>query len=294
VSLLRIVTGEKDPVKVSAAINQTAEYIDTTVRKRLTTATTFYVRTDGSDANTGTINSAAGAWLTLQHAMDMLAGSYDFGGQDVTVQIGNGTYSKGVNLAHWTGAGTLTWLGDNSTPSNVVIAPSAGSFSTGCCFLALNSVSGTVFIKGMKLTTTGSGYCCILIGASTTIWSGNIEFGPCVQTHVFVQGGGLFGIAASYTISGGAVSHFFSGPDGNIQTVTGGWTVTVTGTPAFSSSFALSRFGYMSPAGTTFSGAATGGRYLADQNSVINTGGGGANYFPGNVAGTTASGGQYI
>jgi hypothetical protein len=41
------------------------------------------------------------------------------------------------------------------------------------------------------------------------------------------------------------------------------------------------------------SGGATGKRYVAELNGVINTFGGGANYFPGNVAGTTATGGQY-
>ena len=43
----------------------------------------------------------------------------------------------------------------------------------------------------------------------------------------------------------------------------------------------------------TFSGSATGQRYNASQNSVINTYGGGASYFPGNAAGATATGGQY-
>jgi hypothetical protein len=37
----------------------------------------------------------------------------------------------------------------------------------------------------------------------------------------------------------------------------------------------------------------TGTRYDATLNAVINTFGGGANYFPGDSAGTTATGGQY-
>jgi hypothetical protein len=43
----------------------------------------------------------------------------------------------------------------------------------------------------------------------------------------------------------------------------------------------------------TFTGAATGKRYDVTENGVISTAGGGANYFPGNAAGTTATGGQY-
>jgi hypothetical protein len=44
----------------------------------------------------------------------------------------------------------------------------------------------------------------------------------------------------------------------------------------------------------TFSGNATGARYSALLNGVLYTGGGGANYFPGNAAGSTGSGGQYL
>jgi hypothetical protein len=46
--------------------------------------------------------------------------------------------------------------------------------------------------------------------------------------------------------------------------------------------------------GNTYSGAATGKRYAVATNAVLNTNGGGANYFPGDVAGTTATGGQYV
>jgi hypothetical protein len=41
-------------------------------------------------------------------------------------------------------------------------------------------------------------------------------------------------------------------------------------------------------------GTATGTRYLSGSNSVINTNGGGANFFPGSGAGSTATGGQYL
>jgi len=35
-------------------------------------------------------------------------------------------------------------------------------------------------------------------------------------------------------------------------------------------------------------------RYRASGNGVVNCSGGGANYLPGNAAGTTATGGQYL
>jgi hypothetical protein len=54
-----------------------------------------------------------------------------------------------------------------------------------------------------------------------------------------------------------------------------------------------------SQAGWTFTGtggsggSSSGTRYSATLNGVINTSGGGATAFPGNVAGSTSSGGQY-
>ena len=52
--------------------------------------------------------------------------------------------------------------------------------------------------------------------------------------------------------------------------------------------------GLMVLASDTFSGSATGTRYLVGINGTINTAGGGASYIPGNAAGSAATGGQYV
>lgn len=71
-------------------------------------------------------------------------------------------------------------------------------------------------------------------------------------------------------------------------------TITLTGTPAFSTAFAQAdQVGNILMNGDTFTGSATGKRYNAVMNGVIQTGAGGANALPGSVAGTTATGGQY-
>jgi hypothetical protein len=69
----------------------------------------------------------------------------------------------------------------------------------------------------------------------------------------------------------------------------------VSGTPAFSGQFAWADlWGYLSANGsTTFSGSATGKRYFADNFARISTAGGGASFFPGNVAGTVGVDGRY-
>lgn len=71
-------------------------------------------------------------------------------------------------------------------------------------------------------------------------------------------------------------------------------TITITGTPAFSAYAGAYFGGILLANGCTFSGSATGSRYSVSSNAVIFTNGAGANYFPGDSAGSVATGGQYI
>jgi len=62
------------------------------------TPQTYYVRTDGSDANGGTSNTPGGAWLTIQKAADtMVAGD--------TVLVQAGTYAETVSPLNGGAAG---------------------------------------------------------------------------------------------------------------------------------------------------------------------------------------------
>ena len=97
----------------------------------------------------------------------------------------------------------------------------------------------------------------------------------------------------NFSIVGGAAQLIRALTGGIVSVVTS--TITVTGTPAFTT-FAQAEGGvisFYSPT-TTFSGSATGARYSATLNAVINTFGGGANYFPGNAGGATGTGGQHL
>ena len=71
-------------------------------------------------------------------------------------------------------------------------------------------------------------------------------------------------------------------------------TITLTGTPAFNQFAYASRVGVMQVWQSTFSGSATGSRYNVDTNSVIFTNVGVASFLPGNTAGTSSTGGQYV
>lgn len=261
------------------------------VRERLSAARTYYVRTDGNDANNGLVNSAGGAFLTVQHAIDVAA-SIDSVIYDVTIQCAAGTYSNGLGLTakSMVGAGAIIIVGDETTPSNVVFDTNTANGA------GLNSVHVTTVYKlrGMKFTATGGGASFgIQTSTGSYVEIKNVDFGAMLHHMRALDGSQISAVSGNYTISGNATLHWFATAGSTIRVQTN--TVTLTGTPAFATAFALAnRAGAILAASITFSGAATGSRYSAASNGVIDTSGAGATYLPGDAAGSTATGGQYV
>lgn len=257
-------------------------------RELLTAARTYYVRTDGSDSNTGLVNSSGGAFLTLQKAIDTVA-SLDLGIFDVTIQLGNGSYTGANVFKTLVGAGQCIILGDTTTPSNVVISTTAVNAFAGTGF------AGKYSLRGLKITTTTSGVGINISGAGAYVGVQNMEFGACVSSaHMLAGFGAFISIDGNYAISGNSPRNLIASGVGAIIKTSAAITVTLSGTPAFSAAFAVAEEGgEVRITATTFSGSATGTRYSAILNGVINTNGAGVNFFPGNAAGSTATGGQY-
>lgn len=262
-----------------------------TAREVLTGSRTYYVRTDGNNSNTGLVNSSGGAWLTIQYAVNFVLNNIDMDGQALTIQVVDGTYTAGLAL---TGGypfvgGVPLLQGNTTTPSNCVIAPSsptvAGIQVTFPCNL---KIGGFKIAQATNLT-----YGVRVSGGAALIILGKMEYGAVADSHITVASNGSLFIDADYTISGNAGLHFRVYDTGFLE-FGGGQTVTLTGTPAFSFVFAYgTQGGNISGQSVTYTGAATGQRYQATVNGIVNSGGGGANYFPGNSPGSTATGGQY-
>jgi hypothetical protein len=261
-------------------------------RIRLSADTTFYVSTTGNDS-TGTGLTVGSPWLTIQHALDVIQKSYDIAGWTATIQLADGTYTAGGTInGPFYGQGDVGGVvvaGNAGTPANVVISVGAGN-----CFSATQS--GRLGVKNLKMTVTAGGGNCLYAAYSGLIWTeGPVEFAASSGTHIVAEANGTIHIGANYTISGSAPAHWNSQFNGTI--FAGGFTITITNTPAFATAFAFTQsVGSMNVATITFvnAAAATGTRYNAQSNGTIYTNGGGANYLPGNVAGVTASGGQYV
>lgn len=256
-----------------------------TAREVLTANRTYYVRTDGSNSNTGLVNSAGGAFLTLQKAWDVIV-TLDLAGFTVTVSIGAGTFTTPVVLSVPQIGGPVVFSGAGAT--TIISTTSATCFTVTAVFPA------AVTLQNMKLQTTTGGNCIDAAGAGVSLTLGaGLEYGACANVHIVASRGASVVADSNYTISGGGVAHWVAGDQGQIRDRSK--TITLTGTPAFSFIFAYcERLGDLVVDSITFSGSATGTRYSSIQNAVIYTAGAGASYIPGNAAGSTATGGQYV
>jgi len=246
-------------------------------REPLTANRTYYVRTDGVDTNTGLVNSAGGAFLTIQRAVDVVCTTIDGRGYTVTIQVGAGTYTAGIVLYPTNGlADTNDFIikGDTTTPSNCVISTSAD------CFTAFGAnIYGK--IEGFKfVSSAGSG---LSVGNGALVHVGAVEFGACSYAHIDLYDASL-SMTANYSITGAATYHINA--DGTSGYYCIGRTVTMSGTLAFTTFIVMYDGAYAFCGTTTYTGGTiTGQRYAAEVGGIISGTGGSSTFFPGNAAG---------
>lgn len=251
------------------------------MRELLTAARTYYVRTDGNDSNDGLTDSPTGAFLTIQHAWDIVSGTIDMGGFLVTIQIGDGSYNGGVSDGGKPLVGGRVWLRGNPTnPGNVIISETGDD-----CIQMSDSV-----ISASGFTLHNSGGSAIHVYRSGIVNFENINFGDCIEAHVFVDNEGqAIGTSAGYSIVGDAPIHW-SAHTGGLITI-GGRPITLVSSRTFSTCFAYAlRGGIIEAVNNTYTGSATGRRFIVDNNGTIYTGSTSLTTFPGNQAGQLING----
>lgn len=264
------------------AVNSAADALEFAVRRRVLTADlTLYVRTDGNDSNTGLVNSAGGAFATIQKAVDVAA-ALDLSIYTVTIAVGWGTYTAGAVLKSVLGAVSI--VGDETTPANVVIQPASGA-----CFTAV-SVQGRYFIGGFKTVTTGGAIQYSVHGSFIEL--GHNEYGDAAGSgiHIFCGlGGRILAGNTNYTISGSSFGwHIFL--DNNSFLYSGNRTITFTGNPTFTE-FVRVTGGANLRLQATFSGSVSAGKQFdVRMNGTADTAG---STYPGPTSGTTQTGGQF-
>lgn len=258
------------------------------VRIRLKANLTLYVSPAGADIP-GNGLTAGTPFLSITYAYNFLRNNFDLSGYTATIQLANGTYAPAIISGRVVGdSGSAVAINGNAIAGAVTVATTANGQG---CFNVLGGAAITA--SGLTMTAGAFTLCNGIYTSINAVFLGgaNLTFGS-FPSGQHVQSAGEVQLG-NYTITGGATSHLVAAGPGYIQ-ISG--ANTVTGAPAFSGQFALAQnLGqiFVSNA-TSYNGAATGPRYLSNTNSVINTQGGGANFFPGNSAGSTNAGGQYV
>jgi hypothetical protein len=250
-------------------------------RETLTANRIYYVRTDGSDSNTGLVNNAGGAFLTVQKAYDVVASTLDLADKKVTIQIGAGTYTAGAQAVlfvtqPWVGGkasggvggvggGAVGIIGDRTTPGNVIFeADGKHGVFVNCGLPGVLDIAG---IKFQDTTGGGKGLFNNASGANVNIADLDFgDFGTGWQMHA-AQNCTIFCYDNDYTISGDAAMHALIEVGGRIDLELG--TIIHTGTPAFSTAYIRVESGGTYYSASDYSGSATGKRFLARSGGAI-------------------------
>jgi hypothetical protein len=265
---------------------------------------TYYVGgTGASDSNDGlsaTVTGGHGPWATPQHAMNVIS-QFNLNGFNITINVANGTYGA-LTLSAMSGSGNVNWVGNNATPSSCVISGSAVSAITaGYCGRA-HTFSGF----GVAASGTYAGDPMIgvhVFGSGTVVQIQSMSFGACLGGHFSAEQGATLLIQGGYNVTGGCAgstggngAHANAATNGQIQTPAA-VSCTITTSVTFAAGWSVAgSLGFLQLLYSSITGGAsvTGQRYNVSSNAVISTNGGGATYYPGTVAGSTASGGQYV
>ncbi|MEB2545190.1 hypothetical protein [Burkholderia cenocepacia] len=284
-----------NPVAVGAPVSNGQAVQLGQVRTKLQANTNFYVNAStGNDANNGLTPTTA--WATLTAALGTIQQLYDLAGFIATINVAAGSYAPGICSGAFVGGISPNSVQVIASGAALVTNPS-GTGAQNACFYA---TSGSQFLIAGSFTLVNSaagGSCVQASGTGSMISTGaGISYGFSAGSHILGNAFGIVNVNGSYSIAtnGGAGSHFNASTGGAVD-VTSGITLSIGSNVNFTTAFSLATgVAQINAGGMTFSGSATGTRYNAQSNSMINTDGSGANYFPGNAAGITASGGIYI
>jgi hypothetical protein len=281
----------------STALATTA-YVDRTTREKLTANRTYYVRSDGSDSNTGLVNSAGGAFLTAQAAVNKCV-TLDLAGFNITIQMVNvttpQTYTGTVTVSVPFLGGVVTLQGDNTTPSNLVWSTGGSNGIT---------VSGRgcrLDVSGFKMTTSSGGAAALLASDGGLLRIVNrFEFGAVSGACMQAQTAGEI---QNFASAAGTTPHMkMTGNIGNLASAQSGGIVlhdNVTTDIAagltcvnFLASFVA---GYIQHVGDTYTTSTfTGPKGIAQSNAIVDLGGGATTAIPASGTFTTSTGGINI
>ena len=285
-------TGVTQTARSNNTTLATTAYVDNQTRIKLSSATTFYVSTTGT--NDGAHGTSSGTpWLTIQYAYNYLCANYDFGGQQVTIQCAAGTYTAGLSTFYaWSGGGTLVLQGASGTPSQATIDTYIINVASGNALTLGCPEPGNFTITGFKIVASAFGLQISVPGIVCTL--NYVDWGVC-NYHIYVSAAGsyLYDYQTSY-ISGSATNHWALLAASAIYA--GGLSCTISSAVSMTAFLNCGYGGTINFSSATFTNSSnvTGSKYTIINGGTALSGG---ITLPGTTAGsggTTTGGGFYL
>lgn len=280
-----------------------------TKNKRSGRGAKFYVNgvTGADTLDTGRGESAAKPFKTIQAAVEYIASNYNVNKFIASISIASGTYTENVNLPKYTATtGVIELKGDPENRGNVVIQGCiAGAQSVGRWDIQYLTIKNRTGMPSLG----SNNYYGVLSQPGATVYLRNCaidisEAAPDGRIKVAVYAGGgeiqIRSLDDSVGLSivddgEGTTSRILYGSQGGSISMVADINLNVSVNVAVLSLLGVSIFSVTTGSGIApkFTGNATGKRYDVRENSIAATGGRGTEFFPGTIAGTTSTGGQY-
>ena len=260
----------------------------------------FYVNdsigNDAYDGLTPDVGAGHGPFKTIQKALNQIP-KYNLNGYDIRIHVADGTYqTQGTTSGgEVNGAGAVRLIGNVAAPQNVLVHSIAGSALI-LSGKSVYSVDGFTFwapVGGDAGNGTGLAalsYAVVVVG--------HVRFKACGTAHLSSGGfAHMYLIGCTITIEASANTSYclFVASQGAMDIDDAGlvvlgpvnitWFVGVT---------TGSLVGGYFHNGIVQGAYVAGYRYVVGANGMIDTNGGGANAFPGTLAGSVGTGGVYI
>lgn len=267
--------------------------------EELTAPITLHFSPGGNDEFTNNCRTASNPCKSLQIAYDKLQRDTDLRGNQVTFLLVPGIYAQGLQatgpLRGQKFPSQLVIRGSILTPSSVLLAPNFSQPSFSAAFGAMYN------IEGIKMDHTFTTQDMILVGQYSTIGIGFVDFGYNFNpyNHVSVGFFGNLYVYGSYTISGGAQVHVDVANSAavyyNTNGVAGLINVPIVNSPSFFAGFFyVASNASINSQAIGWTGFASGRRYVAEGNGVLDVGCTPVNNIPGNQLGFLQTGGQIL
>ncbi len=249
-------------------------------REKLQSLRTYYVRSDGNDANDGLVDSSAGAFATWQKAVDV-ASLLDFNGYNIFIEAGSEAGVKTWDFSEilirtQVGNGNIYFRGNGE---NTVLNAS------GQCFSLYDTFSTIRFGK-LKLISAG-GYGTIVANGMSPIGFDDLtnegpNFGGASSgSHIFIHDNGAPSaiLGSTYKITGPAVdAHIWAGDNSSVSHES---NVIDVDDEATASWYVAAHGGCIKTFNNSVSGSFAGRRAYVSTNGVVHSIDYGSNDIPG-------------